>query len=145
MIFAQVNHGRLTAARRLSRRLITQTLTEVTKALHLKEDVEISIAFVSESQMRKLNSRWRGKNRVTDVLSFELDEGEVFGEVLISYEQAARQAKTMKHSTRDEITFLLVHGVLHLFGYDHERPRDAKKMFPLQTKILKHLGVDPRV
>ena len=100
---------------------------------------------MSEPEMKKLNRIWRGKNRVTDVLSFELEDGEVFGEVLISYEQAARQAKDLEHSTRDELIFLLVHGVLHVFGYDHEQSKDAKRMFPLQKKILTKLGIDPRL
>ncbi len=89
--------------------------------------------------MRRLNKQWRGNDRVTDVLSFES------GEILINYDQAKRQAIELKHSTRDEVIFLLVHGVLHVYGYDHEKPSDAKKMFPLQTKILTKLGIDPRL
>lgn len=145
MIRADVNQSRLKGSQRFPARLMRQTLDEITKALRLKKDVLVSVAFVSEPEMRKLNRAWRGKDRVTDVLSFELEEGEVLGEVLISYEQAARQAKTMKHFIRDEIIFLLVHGVLHLFGYDHDRPMNAKKMFPLQTKILTKLGIDSRI
>lgn len=95
--------------------------------------------------MRQLNRTWRGKDKVTDVLSFKLDEGPLKGEILLSYEQAARQAKQMNHSTQDELCFLIVHGVLHLWGYDHEDPKDAKKMFPLQEKILKSLKIDPRL
>lgn len=154
MITAELNQSRLKAGRRLPLRLVIQTLNEITKALRLKKDLSISVAFVSELEMKKLNRTWRGKNRVTDVLSFESNRrepllpqvtGEVFGEVLISYEQAARQAKAMAHSTRDEVLFLLVHGTLHLFSYDHERPVDAKKMFLLQKKILINLGIDSRI
>ncbi|MBI5794573.1 rRNA maturation RNase YbeY [Candidatus Uhrbacteria bacterium] len=145
MIVAEMNQSRLKGRQRLPERLVVETLKEITKALRIKKNIEISIAFVSEPEMKKLNQTWRGKNRVTDVLSFELEQGEVFGEVLICLEQAARQAKVMGHSVRDEIMFLLVHGILHLFGYDHERPSDEKRMFSLQKKILLRLGIDPRV
>ncbi|MFA4845569.1 MAG: rRNA maturation RNase YbeY [Patescibacteria group bacterium] len=145
MISAEVNQSRLKGGKRLPARLVRQTLEAISNALRLKKDVTISVAFVSEPEMKKLNRIWRGKNRVTDVLSFELEEGEVFGEVLISYEQARRQAKDLGHTTRDELVFLLVHGVLHLFGYDHEKPLDVKKMFPLQSRILVALDVDPRL
>lgn len=105
----------------------------------------VSIGFASASQMRKLNHAWRGKDRVTDVLSFGLDEGSLKGEIVLCYEQAVVQAREMDHSTRDELLFLLVHGILHLWGYDHEVQRDAKKMFPIQEKILKQLKMDPRL
>ena len=95
--------------------------------------------------MRKLNRTWRGRDRVTDVLSFVLDEGPLKGEIVLSYKQAVRQAKEMGHSTRDELLFLIVHGILHLWGYDHEVPQDAKKMFSLQEQILKNLKIDPRL
>jgi probable rRNA maturation factor len=145
MIRAEMNQTRLKGGQKLPSRLVASVLKEVEKMLRLKKDLVVSIAFVSESEMKKLNRTWRGKDHVTDVLSFELQEGDVFGEVILSYEQAQRQAKAMGHSTRDELLFLLVHGVLHLFGYDHERSVDAKKMFPLQQKILMNLGIDPRV
>ncbi len=95
--------------------------------------------------MRKLNGVWRGKDRVTDVLSFAFEEGPVKGEIVLSYAQAVIQAKRMGHSTRDELFFLIVHGLLHLWGHDHETPKDAKKMFPLQERILKNLKIDPRL
>ncbi|MCR4314025.1 MAG: rRNA maturation RNase YbeY [Candidatus Uhrbacteria bacterium] len=111
----------------------------------MKQEHSVSIGFVSPIQMRKLNRAWRGNDKVTDVLSFALDVGSFKGEILLSYEQAARQAKEMKHSVRDELCFLTVHGVLHLWGYDHEQPEGAKEMFLLQEKILKHLKIDPRL
>ena len=82
---------------------------------------------------------------MTDVLSFGLEDGSLKGEILLAYAQAAVQAKEMNHSVRDELCILIVHGVLHLWGYDHEQPKDAKKMFPLQEKILKRLKIDSRL
>lgn len=108
----------------------------------MKQEQAVSIGFVSPAQMRALNRQWRGNDKVTDVLSFALDVGSLKGEILLSYEQANLQAKQMKHSVRDELCFLIVHGVLHLWGYDHEDPEDAKKMFLLQEKILKNLMID---
>ncbi len=149
LIRAELNQSLLKGGQRLPRRVLERALKACGDALGGKGTYELSVAFVSEPEMRRLNRQWRGKDKVTDVLSFELEgEGERSkkqGEVLISYEQAKRQAAELGHSTRDEQVFLLVHGVLHVFGYDHERPSDAKRMFPLQTKILTRLGVDPRI
>ncbi len=144
MIRVELNQSRLRGGQRIPRAVLERTLRATSRALGSPE-ATISVAFISPAQMRKLNKAWRGKDRVTDVLSFELDEGEVKGEVLMSYEQAVKQAKEVGHSTRDEIVFLLVHGILHVFGYDHERPVDKKKMFPLQEKILTSLDIDPRL
>ena len=102
-----------------------------------KRSYEVSIAFVSPQTIRRANRLYRAKDRVTDVLSFQLTVQE--GELLLCYEQAKVQAKEIGHSVRDELTFLIIHGMLHLFGHDHERAGDAKKMFALQKKVLAHL------
>lgn len=137
---AELNQTLLRGGQRLPRRVVERALRACEDALRPRKDVDLSVAFVNERDMRRLNKRWRGKDRVTDVLSFE-----GVGEILISYDQARRQAEELGHSTRDEVVFLLVHGVLHVFGYDHEKPEDATRMFPLQTRILNRLGVDPRL
>jgi len=145
MISAEMNQSRLKGGQRLPLRRFNQVLHACARGLGLTHDVVISIAFVSTAQMRQLNRQWRGKNNVTDVLSFELNEGPLKGEVLISYEQAKKQAKERGHSTRDEVCFLIVHGVLHVFGYDHETSAEAKTMFSLQEKVLKSLNIDHRL
>ncbi len=156
MISIEINQTRLTSSQRLPKALLNRVAHEVTTELRLKQTQQISVAFVSEKEMRKLNLAYRGADRVTDVLSFTLEEGtgnggqgiegeENYGEIILSYEQAKRQAKTMKHSVHDELTFLLVHGLLHVFGFDHEQEKDAKKMFPLQTRILTRLKIDPTI
>lgn len=145
MIAIELNQERLIGGRRFPASRLMEIEKEVSRALKVTSKKQISAAFISEKEMIKLNWQFRGKKGVTDVLSFTLDQPDSFGEILLSYEQAARQAKEMKHSVRDEITFLLVHGLLHVFGHDHETEKDAKKMFPLQTKILETLGVDPRI
>lgn len=144
MIRAELNQARLKGGQKLSAGRVAKVLGVCARALKVRGDALLSIAFVSPGEMRSLNRKWRGKNAVTDVLSFEL-AGPVKGELVLSYEQAARQAKQVHYSATDEVCFLIVHGILHLWGYDHERPVDAKKMFTLQEKILKSLKIDPRV
>lgn len=145
MIKIELNQERLKGGMKFPNTRLVQIEKEVVRALKLKSLHIISAAFVSEKEMKQLNHHHRGKNAVTDVLSFTLNNEDYFGEILLSYEQAKRQAKEMKHSVRDEITFLLVHGLLHVFGHDHEKKEEANKMFLLQTKILKKLNVDPRI
>lgn len=145
MLSAEVNQERLKGGQRLPFARLQEVLDACAKGLKLKKEAVVSIAFVSPGQMKKLNNQWRGKNYVTDVLSFELGEGIMKGEIILSYEKAQKQAREMGHSTRDELWFLIVHGVLHVWGHDHETPKDAKKMFPLQTRILNELGIDSRI
>ncbi len=143
MVELELNQEILRGGQKMPHLLLLEVAKAVSRHLGFKRTRKISVAFVSESVMKKLNKQYRGVEGVTDVLSFELGEGENFGEIILCYAQAKRQAKQMKHSVRDEITFLLVHGILHVFGHDHEIEREAKKMFPLQSKILESLGVNP--
>ena len=145
MILAELNQSLLKGGQRLGKKRLQEVLDTCARALRIKKSLSISIGFVSARQMRTLNKAWRGKDRVTDVLSFELNEGEMKGELILNYEQAVRQARTLNHGVHDELYFLIVHGVLHVFGFDHEQPDDAQKMFALQTKILTSLGIDSRL
>jgi probable rRNA maturation factor len=98
--------------------------------------------------MRSLNRRYRGKDMTTDVLSFALREGmfpniqpTVLGDIVISLPAASRQAAEAGHPLVREIERLLIHGLLHLIGYDHERgPREALKMERKERKLLKGLS-----
>lgn len=104
--------------------------------------VEVNYAFVSPREIHKLNYQFRQVDKVTDVLSFP--DGDLnpetqrrfMGDVLICRKVAKKQAKEIGHSLADEITFLQVHGTLHLFGYDHIEPEDEAKMLGLQRKIM---------
>ena len=96
---------------------------------------ELSIALVGDSEIRALNRQHRGRNRATDVLSFSLVDGEwagfrgkLLGDVVISVETAVRQARGRHRSLNDETARLLIHGVLHLLGHDHESPEEYKRM-----------------
>jgi probable rRNA maturation factor len=116
----------------------------ILKALE-QSRAELSVALVGDQEMRPLNAKYRKKNKTTDVLSFPADpaltsETGLLGDVIISVEQAKRQAKERNHSLKKEMATLLIHGILHLLGYDHERsPRQAKIMADLEQKLLSHL------
>lgn len=99
----------------------------------------MSLAFVSDERIQALNRMYRHKDKVTDVLSFgyELTPGTLLGDIAISYDQAVRQAEG--GDIELELADLIVHGALHVLGYDHEDPKDAAEMFPLQDKIVASL------
>ena len=94
--------------------------------------VELSLALVTDREIHKLNRQYRGKDKPTDVLSFPLADKlqpSLLGDVVISGETAARQAQRRRHSLREELRILLIHGILHLLGYDHEvSRREASRM-----------------
>lgn len=104
--------------------------------------VEVNYAFVSPRKIHQLNQKFRQVDRPTDVLSFP--DGDInpetnrrfMGDVIICRSVAKRQAKELGHSLAREITFLQVHGTLHLFGYDHIEPNDEVKMLGLQREIM---------
>lgn len=114
------------------------------RKLGIKKDVSIVLA--GDKKIKSLNSLYRRKNRVTDVLAFgdfsiPGGEDDFLGEIVICLPQARRQAKECGVSLNQEIARLLLHGILHLAGYEHERggKEEAKKMLSLQERILKHV------
>lgn len=126
----------------------------------------LSVVVADDDTVRALNTRYRGVDEVTDVLSFSWAnsghwegggagpatapaEGfprfrggqRELGEVVIAYPQAKRQAREFGHATRDELALLVVHGVLHVLGYDHEKPGDEAVMKALESRALASLGI----
>ena len=106
----------------------------------------VTVAFVSDRMMRELNWRWRGKRGTTDVLSFPAAQDEFekldglrLGDVVISVEQAARQAAEHDLEFETEVAQLILHGVLHLCGYDHET--DRGEMNRLELRLRRRLGI----
>jgi len=107
---------------------------------------EVSLVLCGDAVIHKLNKRWRGFDKPTDVLSFPQLEGErapqpkgaplVLGDVVISLSTARRQAREAGKTLSDELALLWVHGLLHLLGFDHVTKAQEKKMFSLQEKIL---------
>jgi len=109
---------------------------------------EIGCALTGDQAIRRLNRDYRGKDKTTDVLSFEGDhqigddERRALGDIIISLPQAKRQAASFGHSVRAEVVRLMVHGIAHLIGYDHELgPRQARTMFAYERRVLDQLPV----
>lgn len=102
---------------------------------------QISIALVGEKEIRIFNKIYRHKDKITDVLSFEIKSDYVLGEVLICLEQAYRQAKDNGRTNKAELQLLTVHGILHLLGYDHEKSRrEMIRQETMEQKILTELN-----
>jgi probable rRNA maturation factor len=110
-----------------------------------KDKAELSLALVGNAEMQRLNAKYRRKNYPTDVLSFPAGknlpiETRLLGDVIISVEKAAEQAKERRRTLDEEMVTLLIHGVVHLLGYDHERSsKDARVMGRLEKKIHRQL------
>ena len=105
-------------------------------------DGRIGISYVSDEEIRRLNRMYRSKDTVTDVLSFSYigqttGESDQLGDIVISVDQAKRQSQD--GDLELELADLIIHGILHVLGYDHEQAKDAKEMFPLQDRLVKNL------
>lgn len=131
-----VNKTRSTIDLSLIRRITAQFLVKykLTKQ-------EVSVVFVGDQRIKQLNKQYRKINKVTDVLSFReqdstMPEPDFLGEVIIDYQQIKRQAKKMKHSQRQELLYILVHGLLHLVGHDDKTKSQAEKMHQLTKRFL---------
>ena len=102
-----------------------------------------TILLANDKKLRTFNHDFRGKDKPTNVLSFPGSDGYA-GDIAIAYGVTKKEAKAAAKTFADHAAHLVVHGVLHLAGYDHERPKDAKVMEPLEVKILRRLGIaDP--
>jgi probable rRNA maturation factor len=144
---------------------LTQLVVRHTTLIHLAERVlsavgesrsELSLELTGDGRMRRLNREYRKKDRPTDVLAFPIREAvmprgvrpvtQMLGDVVISLPTAVRQAKEAGRSIDDELAMLLVHGVLHLCGYDHERNRlQAARMSRRERALLHLISPVPRM
>ena len=111
---------------------VAETISETTGR-------NLTVAFVSDRKMRELNRDFRGKNRTTDVLSFPFEETDYLGDIVISVEQAARQAEENNLGFETEIKQLIMHGILHLCGYDHET--DAGEMNQYELRLREQMSI----
>jgi probable rRNA maturation factor len=121
------------------------------KTLQLDQFEELpslSIKVTGDQEIRELNSAYRGIDKTTDVLSFEADyydpdlESRYLGDVVISFPQAAGQAQKSGHPVESELQLLIIHGVLHLLGYDHGSEEEKETMWKVQDQTLNALGLD---
>lgn len=109
-------------------------------------DYEISISFVDNEEIRLLNKEYRNIDKVTDVLSFPLDENipvpiPLLGDIVISAEKALEQAKTYGHSFVREVAYLTAHSMLHLLGYDHMEKEEKDVMRSKEKEVMKRLKI----
>ena len=108
-----------------------------------------SVIFVNEDEIKKINKEYRGIDRVTDVISFAFEDSDdlvyndirVLGDIYVCIPKMIEQAKEFGHSEKRELSFLCVHGLLHLLGYDHMEKEDEKVMFALQELILNEANI----
>jgi metalloprotein, YbeY/UPF0054 family len=116
-----------------------------------QQPVELSLVFTDDESIREINAEWRGKDKPTNVLSFPAFPaqpgrmpGPMLGDIVIARETVEREAAELEKTGEEHLTHLLVHGFLHLLGYDHMEAGEAERMEALETRILATLGLsDP--
>ncbi len=148
------NHQKSTELPKGLRTLIRRCCEEALSEEQIEDDAEVNLTVVDNEEIHRINLEYREKDSATDVLSFPMSDGEEFdvdpetnriilGDIVISAEKAAEQAKEYGHSFEREMCFLATHSMLHLLGYDHEKSTEEEKiMFQKQDKILKKLGIN---
>ncbi|MCS6877347.1 MAG: rRNA maturation RNase YbeY [Geminicoccaceae bacterium] len=112
----------------------------------------VTVLLTDDARIRALNRSWRGEDSATDVLSFPsgprppglpAEEPWPLGDIAVAFETAARDARGSGRPLSDHLAHLLVHGTLHLLGFDHEEPEEAERMEALERRILAALGIEP--
>jgi len=131
------------AMKELFEEIIKKTLAHE----NLEGSYEVSLSLVTADEIRELNQTYRGKDRVTDVLSFPVEqqfqpeEEKILGDIIISTQAVIEQAKEYEHTIEREISYLFIHGLLHLLGYDHLDPKGKEKMRKVEEEILSKLEI----
>jgi len=129
---------------------------QVLKTEGVTPPYEVSLVFTDSDTVRQLNRDYRGVDKTTDVLAFYMlpqkgadsafalppDGVTRLGEVIISYSQAAEQAREQGHSTERELALLIIHGILHLLNYDHDKPEEESKMREKEKELLEKCSPD---
>ncbi|KRM89674.1 rRNA maturation RNase YbeY [Liquorilactobacillus vini] len=138
--------------------LIKAVLEYAGNYLKLPEDTEMSVTLMDDEHIHQINKKYRGVDKPTDVISFAIEETgdedpiiipadadfrepKNIGDIMVSVDKVKEQAAYLQHSEERELGFLVIHGFLHLNGYDHMKPEDEKVMFSLQRKILDAYGL----
>ena len=128
---------------------LNEVINHTLEVMDAKESI-FTIIFVTKEEIHELNKQYRGVDRVTDVISFALEDVNdvslsdirVLGDIYICIDRMKEQAIEYNHSETRELSFLTVHGLLHLLGYDHQTKEDEEVMFNLQRKILSDLNIN---
>lgn len=120
-----------------------KTLNKITAAIkaHTSISGEISIRWCNDEEMRELNHQFRGVDKPTNVLAFPANDINYLGDIAISLETVMREAKAQSKEYEHHLAHMVVHGVLHLLGHDHEDDADADAMEALEIRILGSIGI----
>ena len=126
--------------------LIEKSISAVLKVENLDENIEVSVSFVGDDEIRDLNREYRGVDKSTDVLSFPMDDefiidNRILGDVIINTRRVMEQAEELGHSNERELSYLTVHSILHLLGYDHMEDEDKKEMREREKLAMKELSI----
>lgn len=126
--------------------LIEKSIAAVLKIEELDENVEVSVSFVGDEEIRELNRDYRGVDKSTDVLSFPMDDefildNRILGDVIINTRRVMEQAEELGHSNEREFSYLTVHSILHLLGYDHMEDEDKRQMREREKLAMKELSI----
>lgn len=128
---------------RLNERLVKKIVLQTLKYCKIGERTELEFIFLGDDAIKKINKKYKNSGRATDVLSFYIDRKEFgldpLGEIFISVDAAFRQSKIFGTNIGDEIALYVIHGILHLFGYDDLDAASRKKMFRKQEEVLAYL------
>lgn len=117
----------------------------------VSDSPSVTIMITDDENMREMNRRYRNLDKSTDVLAFQADfvdpdlESRYLGDVVISYPQAELQALNREHNVEEELQLLVVHGLLHLVGYDHDTQSGKEEMWSIQSRVLAALGLSIEV
>ena len=130
----------------LTRRCIAASVAE--SGVKAAAACEMSVTFCADADIRELNAQWRGKDSATNVLSFPtpgpVANKPLLGDIVVAYETVAREAREQNKTLHAHVTHMIMHGFLHLIGYDHESPHEAEEMESLERRIALRLGIgDP--
>jgi probable rRNA maturation factor len=127
---------------------LKQAILMTLKLEQIRKEVQLSLVIVGDEEMTRLHESYRSESGTTDVLTFayedEADNEEMrgyLGDIIVSYEQAIRQANREGHKTQDELALLAVHGTLHLLGYDDETLAEKEEMWQQQYQVMQALGL----
>lgn len=143
---------------KLDQKYLNKVAEKTLQVIKIKKSVEISLVITGEKRIKSLNKKFRGADKITDVLSFGNEEAEdkrkgnkfkkaikfinplseilYLGEIFICYPQAEKQARQKNHSVKKELNILLIHGILHLAGYNHKEEYEKSEMKIIEKKIL---------
>ncbi|MCK5490941.1 MAG: rRNA maturation RNase YbeY [Candidatus Pacebacteria bacterium] len=134
---------------KINKKYLDKIAEETLKVAKVKIPVEISLVITGEKRIKSLNKKYRGINKVTDVLSFGNEDLNdtikfiippedilQFGQIFICYPKIEKQAKQKKHSCKKEFSILLIHGILHLIGYDHKESYENSEMKELEVMVF---------